>query len=64
VTDSIRYPRSASVYEIVRTRPGARERLDAAGVTPHFVTYRVADAARELGVPVERLAQIAETGAR
>ena len=53
-----RFPGNASVYELIRTRPGARERLNAVGVTSDYIDYRIGDAARAVGVPVERIAEI------
>ena len=56
----MRFPGNASVYELIRTRPGARERLNAVGVTSEYFDYRIGDAARAVGVPVERIAEIVE----
>lgn len=55
-----KFPGTASVYELVRTRPGALERLQSVGVTREYFSFRIEDAARAVGVPVERLAEIAE----
>ncbi|MGI8926648.1 MAG: hypothetical protein ACR2HN_08395 [Tepidiformaceae bacterium] len=52
------YPQSASIYEVLRTRPGARERLTQAGLTPDLFDHRIGDAAAAVGLPVERLAQL------
>jgi hypothetical protein len=60
MNDSIRFPGNASVYELIRTRPGARERLSAVGVTSDYFDYRIGDAARAVGVTVERIAEIVE----
>ena len=55
-----RIPGNASVYELIRTRPEARERLNAAGITNDFLDYRIGDAARAVGVPLERILALAE----
>lgn len=55
-----RYPWSASVYELVRTRPGAIARLRKVGVTRDLYDHRIGDAARAVGVPVERLRELVE----
>lgn len=60
MSSSATYPGSASVYELLRTRPGARERLSAIGVTGDYLDYRIGDAARALGMPVERIIEAAE----
>jgi len=57
---TMRYPGSASVYELVRTRPGALARLNEAGITRDLFDHRVGDAARAVGLPVERLTEIIE----
>lgn len=59
MTTTIKFPGTASVYELVRTRPGAMERLRSVGVTREHFSFRIDDAARAVGVPVERLAEIA-----
>ena len=64
MTTSSRYLSSASIYELVRTHPDARERLTAAGVTPEYFDYRIRDAARALGMRVERLTEIVEPAAK
>ncbi len=53
-----RFPLNATVYEAMRTRPGASARLSAVGLTREFYDYRIADAARAVGLPVDRLAAI------
>lgn len=53
-----RFPLNASVYEAVRTRPGAKARLSAVGLTRDYYDYRIGDAARAVGVPVEELSAI------
>lgn len=53
-----RYPGSVSVYEALRTKPGAMARLTSLGLTREYLDYRLADAARELGVSVERLTEL------
>ena len=55
-----RFPGNASVYEVMRTRPGARARLNAAGLTDEFLDYRIGDAARAIGVPIERINELIE----
>jgi hypothetical protein len=55
-----RYPGNASVYELVRTRPGAVKRLRRVGVTRDLYDHRIGEAARAVGVPVERLREIVE----
>ena len=55
---SQRFPLNATVYEAMRTRPGAAARLSAVGLTRDYYDYRIADAARAVGVPVERLSAI------
>lgn len=57
---STTYPGSASVYELLRTKPGARERLNAIGVTGEFLDHRIGDAARALGMSVERIIEAVE----
>ncbi len=63
MTATVRYPRAASVYELMRTHPSARERLSAAGVTRDYLDYRLPEAARALGIQVERLTEIVEPAA-
>ncbi|MEP7216375.1 MAG: hypothetical protein ABI782_08980 [Anaerolineaceae bacterium] len=60
MTTTVKFPGTASVYELVRTRPGALERLQSVGVTREYFSFRIDDAARAIGVPMERLAEIAE----
>jgi hypothetical protein len=50
-----RLPRNVTLYEAVRTQPGALSRLSSAGVSPEYFDYRLCDAARALHIPVERL---------
>ena len=57
------YPRTATVYELTRVHPGAVPRLRAIGLTPDQFGCSLKDAARDLHIPVHRLAQIiAEDG--
>ncbi|MEO6045811.1 MAG: hypothetical protein ABIQ47_18075 [Tepidiformaceae bacterium] len=60
MSTTVKFPETASVYELVRTRPGAMERLQSVGVTREYFSFRIEDAARAVGVPVERLAEIAD----
>ncbi len=53
------FPGNASVYELIRTRPGVAARLNAVGVTSDYFDYKIGDAARAVGVPVERIAELA-----
>ena len=55
---SQRFPLNATVYEAMRTRPGASARLSAVGLTRDYYDYRITDAARAMGLPVERLSDI------
>lgn len=55
-----KYPETASVYELARVKPGAMARLESVGVTREHYSFRIGDAARALGVPVERLTEIIE----
>ncbi|MEO6398680.1 MAG: hypothetical protein ABIP13_09460 [Tepidiformaceae bacterium] len=57
---TVKFPETATVYELLRTRPGAMERLQSVGVTREHFSFRIDDAARAVGLPVERLAAIAE----
>lgn len=50
-----RFPRNATIYEAVRTHPEASARLSAIGLTPDYYDYRMDDAARAIGLPLERL---------
>lgn len=50
-----RFPTTASVYEVVRTHPEARARLQAVGVTNDYLDYPLRDAARAVGMPVAGL---------
>jgi len=58
--DPIRYPGTVSVYEAVRTKPGARARLNQAGLTREYLDHGIGDAAHLLGVPVEYLMAMLE----
>lgn len=60
MNDLTRLPGNASVYELVRTRPGVRPGLSSIGLTSHYYDYRIDDAARAVGVPIERIAEIAD----
>ena len=60
MTATARYPATASVYEVVRMRPGAKARLETVGLTREHYSLRIRDAARALGVPVERITEIVE----
>lgn len=55
---SQRFPLNATVYEAMRTRPGASARLSAVGLTRDYYDYRITDAARAVGLPVESLSAI------
>jgi hypothetical protein len=55
-----RYPASVSVYEALRVRPGALARLESLGLTRDYLDFRIDDAARALGMPVERLTAMLE----
>lgn len=50
-----RIPASVSVYEALRTRPAATHRLAAMGITRDLYDHPIAEAARVIGVPAERL---------
>jgi hypothetical protein len=54
------YPRSASIYELMRLRPALRPQLEGMGVTDEFLGYRISEAARAVGVPVDRMAALVE----
>ncbi len=54
---AVRYPSNASIYEALRGRPDALGRLHEVGLTREHLEYRLCDAARMLGVPVERLTE-------
>lgn len=56
-----KYPETASVYELIRMKPGAMARLESVGVTREHFSFRIRDAARDLGVPVERLTELVQT---
>ncbi|HEY4669422.1 MAG TPA: hypothetical protein VIH05_06575 [Tepidiformaceae bacterium] len=53
-----RFPQNASVYELIRARPGARARLSRVGLTREHLDYRLGDAAEALGVPVEQISEL------
>jgi hypothetical protein len=60
MNDTMRFPGSASVYDLVRARPGVRNGLHSVGVTSDYFDYRIDDAARAVGISIERIAEIAE----
>ncbi|MEO9254057.1 MAG: hypothetical protein ABI305_00835 [Tepidiformaceae bacterium] len=60
MNDSTRLPGNASVYELVRARPAARTDLNSVGLTSDYLEFRIDDAARAVGVPIERIAEIAD----
>lgn len=53
-----RFPLNATVYEAMRTHPGATARLSAVGLTRDYYDYRITDAARAVGLPVEELSAL------
>ncbi len=53
-----RLPGNASIYELVRTRPGAAARLQQLGLSRDDMDLRLGDAARRTGVSVERIAEV------
>lgn len=55
-----RFPLNASLYEAMRTHPGATARLSAMGLTREFYDYRIVDAARAVGVPLDRVSAVLE----
>jgi len=55
---TLRLPGNASVYELVRTRPGAVTRLRELGLSRDDLDLRLGEAARRAGVPVERIAEV------
>jgi len=55
MTDAPRVSPSVSVYEALRVHPGSTARLASLGLTPDLYDHRIRDAARVLGVSVERL---------
>lgn len=57
---SATYPDTASVYELVRLRPGLRDRLTAVGLTEQYYSYRINEAARAVGIPSDRIAALVE----
>ncbi len=52
------YPDTASVYELLRLRPGLRVRLNAIGLTDQYYSYRIDEAARAIGIPSARIAAL------
>jgi len=59
-TPTVPYPKSASIYELVRLRPSVRPQLADLGVTDEYLGYRIIEAARAVGVPAERIAALAQ----
>jgi len=57
MTPAVRYPTTASIYEALRGRHDAMERLQQVGLTREHLEYRLSDAASVLGLPVERLTE-------
>ncbi len=55
-----RFPLNATLYEAMRTHPGAQARLSAVGLTREFYDYRIVDAARAVGVPLDRVSALLE----
>jgi len=55
---TLRLPGNASVYELVRARPGAVARLNELGLSRDDLDLRLGEAARRAGVPVERIAEV------
>ena len=53
-----RLPGNASLYELVRTRPGAASRLREIGLSRDDLDLRLGEAASRTGVPVERIAEV------
>jgi len=51
---AVRYPSNASIYEALRSRPDALGRLQEVGLTREHLEYRLCDAARIAGIPIER----------
>ena len=58
MTSPTTYPKTASVYELVRLHPGLRGRLNAIGVTDEYYSYRINEAARAVGVPSDRIVDL------
>jgi hypothetical protein len=58
MADTVRYPSGVSVYEALRTHPGATPRLRGLGVTRDLLDYPLDEAARVLQIPVERLTAV------
>jgi hypothetical protein len=55
-----RFPLNATLYEAMRTHPGATARLSAVGLTREFYDYRIVDAARAVGLPLDRVSALLE----
>ncbi|MCL4243468.1 MAG: hypothetical protein KJ048_19120 [Dehalococcoidia bacterium] len=55
---TLRLPGNASIYELVRNRPGAAARLHKLGLSRDDMDLRLGEAARRAGVPVERIAEV------
>ena len=55
---TLRLPGNASVYELIRTRPGAVARLNELGLSRDDLDLLLGEAARRAGVPVERIAEV------
>jgi hypothetical protein len=55
---TLRLPGNASIYELVRTRPGAAARLHELGLSRDDMDLRLGEAARRTGVPVARIAEV------
>lgn len=56
-TTTLKIPGNASVYQLMRARNGSMARLNALGLSRDDLELNLADAARQSGVPVERIAQ-------
>ncbi len=54
------FPKSVSVYEIIRLRPAVRSQLVDLGLTEEFLGYRLGEAARAVGVSPEKLEAIVQ----
>lgn len=52
-----RLPKSASVYELVRTGHGSLEGLARVGLSREDLDLRISEAASRAGLPAESLAQ-------
>jgi hypothetical protein len=55
---TLRLPGNASLYELVRTRPGAAKKLHKLGLSRDDMDLRLGEAARRAGVPVERIEEV------